>query len=129
MTTLTTKLARAYIDKATQQSVELGISVCIAVVDSGNHLVAFERMDNAFLGSIDIAIQKAKTSALFPLDSGTLGDLIRDKKLTGFELSNQHLMAFPGGIPIVVNDTQIGAIGVSGGSAEQDVTIARAALN
>lgn len=128
MTSITAKVAQEYISKARVNAQQLGINVCIAIVDSGSHLVAFEKMDGAFLGSIDIAIKKAKTSALFPLESGTLGELIRAEQLTGFELSNDALMGFPGGLPVFIEHTQVGAIGISGGSAEQDVMVANAAL-
>ena len=129
MTTLMTlAAARRHIADAISKSEQLGIKVCIAVVDSGAHIVAFERMDGAFLGSVDIAIKKARTSALFPLESGQLGALIRSEQLTGFELSNENLMGFNGGGPIFAGDDQIGAIGISGGSAEEDLAIARAAL-
>lgn len=127
-TSMTLAAARRHIADAISKSEQLGIKVCIAIVDSGAHLVAFERMDGAFLGSVDIAIKKARTSALFPLESGQLGALIRSEQLTGFELSNEKLMGFNGGVPIFADDTQIGAIGISGGSAEEDLVIARAAL-
>tara|TARA_A200000159_G_scaffold161304_2_gene182983 strand:- start:4869 stop:5261 length:393 start_codon:yes stop_codon:yes gene_type:complete len=127
-TSMTLAAARRHIADAITKSEQLGIKVCIAIVDSGAHLVAFERMDGAFLGSVDIAIKKARTSALFPLESGQLGALIRSEQLTGFELSNDNLMGFNGGVPIFAGDNQIGAIGISGGSAEEDLVIARAAL-
>ena len=127
-TSMTLAAARRHIADAISKSEQLGIKVCIAVVDSGAHIVAFERMDGAFLGSVDIAIKKARTSALFPLESGQLGALIRSEKLTGFELSNENLMGFNGGVPIFAGENQIGAIGISGGSAGEDLAIARAAL-
>ncbi|MFC3202871.1 heme-binding protein [Alteromonas oceani] len=127
-TSMTLAAARRHIADAISKSEQLGIKVCIAIVDSGAHLVAFERMDGAFLGSVDIAIKKARTSALFPLESGQLGALIRSEQLTGFESSNENLMGFNGGVPIFAGDDQIGAIGISGGSAEEDLAIARAAL-
>ena len=127
-TSMTLAAARRHIADAISKSEQLGIKVCIAVVDSGAHIVAFERMDGAFLGSVDIAIKKARTSALFPLESGQLGALIRSEQLTGFELSNENLMGFNGGVPIFAGDAQIGAIGISGGSAVEDLAIARAAL-
>ena len=127
-TSMTLAAARRHIADAISKSEQLGIKVCIAVVDSGAHIVAFERMDGAFLGSVDIAIKKARTSALFPLESGQLGALIRSEQLTGFELSNENLMGFNGGVPIFAGNDQIGAIGISGGSAEEDLAIARAAL-
>ena len=127
-TSMTLAAARRHIADAISKSEQLGIKVCIAVVDSGAHIVAFERMDGAFLGSVDIAIKKARTSALFPLESGPLGALIRSEQLTGFELSNENLMGFNGGGAIFSGDGQIGAIGISGGSAVEDLAIARAAL-
>ena len=127
-TSMSLAAARRHIADAISKSEQLGIKVCIAVVDSGAHIVAFERMDGAFLGSVDIAIKKARTSALFPLESGPLGALIRSEQLTGFELSNENLMGFNGGVPIFAGDAQIGAIGISGGSAVEDLAIARAAL-
>lgn len=128
MTIMTLDKARQCIANAVSAAEKTGIKVCIAIVDSGAHLVAFERMDGAFLGSVDIAIKKARTSALFPLESGKLGALIRSEQLTGFELSNDHLMGFNGGVPVFDGTTQIGAIGISGGSAEQDLSIAKAGL-
>lgn len=127
-TSMTLAAARRHIADAISKSEQLGIKVCIAIVDSGAHLVAFERMDGAFLGSVEIAIKKARTSALFPLESRQLGALIRSEQLTGFELSNENLMGFNGGVPVFAGDNQIGAIGISGGSAEEDLVIARAAL-
>ncbi|GGF56916.1 GlcG/HbpS family heme-binding protein [Alteromonas lipolytica] len=127
-TQMTLDKAKQCIANAVIEAEKTGIKVCIAIVDSGAHLVAFERMDGAFLGSVDIAIKKARTSALFPLESGKLGALIRSEQLTGFELSNENLMAFNGGVPIFAGRTQIGAIGISGGSAEQDLAIAKAGL-
>ena len=62
-TSMTLAAARRHIADAISKSEQLGIKVCIAVVDSGAHIVAFERMDGAFLGSVDIAIKKARTSA------------------------------------------------------------------
>lgn len=128
MNQMTTETAKSILNKAVSKASEMGVKVCIAVVDSGAHLVVFERMDSAFLGSVDIAIKKAKTSSLFPLESGQLGELIRNEELTGFALSNEMLMGFPGGVPIFADGQQIGAIGVSGGSAEEDLAIAKAGL-
>ncbi|KEA61984.1 Protein GlcG [Marinobacterium lacunae] len=100
----------------------------IAICDAGGHLLQFCRMDGAFVGSADIAMRKANTSAMFNAPSGVLGELVRKKALTGFELSNDGLMLFGGGLPIRIDGELIGAIGVSGGSAEQDVDVATEAL-
>ena len=124
MNTISLSLANTLISRAIEKAEELGVNVCIAVTDNGAHLKTFARMDNAFLGSVDVAVSKAKTSALFPLPSGTFGELIREEKLTGMDLSNGGLIGFPGGLPIAVDGVQLGAIGISGASAEQDNAIA-----
>lgn len=126
---LTSETANALIALAINKAKELDIKVCIAVCDAGAHLTAFYRMDGAFLGSIDVAQGKARTAVLFPFPTEQFGEVIRSQQLTGMELSNQGLVAFAGGLPIIANDKTIGAIGISGGSAEQDAEIAQFAVN
>ena len=121
-------LARILISAATEKATDIGINVCIAVIDEGSLLKAFHHMDDAFKGSIDVAIAKARTSALFPFPTGDLGELIRTENLTGIELTNQGLAVFPGGLPIFNGKDQIGAIGISGGSAQQDDEVASFAI-
>ena len=128
MDSIVTDRADEIIRRACAKADELGVGACIAVVDNGAHLKAFRRMDGAFIGAVDVAQRKARTSALFPLGSGEFGQVIADQQLTGMELSNGGLAAFHGGLPIIDGDTAVGAIGVSGGSAEQDLEIARYAL-
>jgi uncharacterized protein GlcG (DUF336 family) len=95
--------------------------MCIAVVDSGANLRAFVRMDDAWVGSIDISIKKAKTACFFTMGSGELGKLSQPgKPLYGIEHSNGGLITFPGGLPIIQNGELFGAIGVSGSSVEND---------
>lgn len=102
--------------------------MCIAVVDSGGNLKAFHRMDDAWVGSIDIAIKKAKTAVFFGMPTGELGKLSQPgKPLYGIEVSNDGLITFPGGVPIVDKDGVLtGAVGVSGSSVENDHTVALA---
>lgn len=102
------------------------VLVNIAVVDAGANLKAFIRMDESFLGSIDVAIKKAKTARYFNIDTGELGELTQPGGIIyNIELSNGGLITFPGGIPIKNKDGKIiGAIGVSGGTIEQDKAIA-----
>jgi len=110
---------------------QLDVLVNIAIVDAGANLKAFIRMDDSFLGSIDIAIKKAKTSRYFDIATGDLGKLSQPGGIIyNIELSNDGLMTFPGGIPIKNKDAKvIGAIGVSGGTIEQDHEIALAGAN
>ncbi|MFB7723502.1 heme-binding protein [Nocardia sp. NPDC056100] len=102
----------------------------IAVVDAAGHLLHFVRMDDAMLGSIDLAQRKAKTSILFHIPSALLGTLSRpDGPIYGIELSNDGLVSFGGGLPITdARGRVIGAVGVSGGTADQDVEVAQACL-
>ncbi len=102
--------------------------MCIAIVDSGANLKAFHRMDDAWVGSIDIAIKKAKTAVYFMMPTGQIGQLSQPGgSLYGIEHSNDGLITFPGGLPIVDKDgVLIGAIGVSGSSVENDHKVAEA---
>src|SRR5688572_21065903 len=102
----------------------------IAVVDAGANLKAFARMDDAWLGSIDIAIRKARTARFFDMNSGDIGQLSQPGgSLYNIEHSNGGLITFPGGIPIKNGAGEIiGAIGVSGSSVENDHTVAQAGV-
>lgn len=107
------------------------VLVNIAVVDAGANLKAFIRMDDSFLGSIDVAIKKAKTSRYFDINTGDLGKLTQPGGIIyNIELSNDGLVTFPGGVPIKNKEGKIiGAIGVSGGTIEEDHDIATAGAN
>jgi len=100
----------------------------IAIVDAGANLKAFFRMDQAWLGSIDIAIKKAKTARFFDMPTGEIGKLSQPgAPLFNIEHSNDGLITFPGGVPITdAEGSVIGAIGVSGSSVENDHTVAAA---
>jgi uncharacterized protein GlcG (DUF336 family) len=104
--------------------------MCIASVDSGANLKAFYRMDDAWVGSIDIAIKKAKTAVFFGMPTGEIGKLSQPgKPLFGIEHSNEGLITFPGGLPLVDKDgVMMGAIGVSGSSVENDHAVAEAGV-
>lgn len=113
---------------AKEKAEQLDVLVNIAVVDAGANLKAFIRMDDSFLGSIDVAIKKAKTSRYFDINTGDLGKFSQPGgTIYNIELSNDGLITFPGGVPIKNEDGKIiGAIGVSGGTIEQDHEIASA---
>jgi uncharacterized protein GlcG (DUF336 family) len=120
--------ARQAVYAAYEKADEIGEQMNIAVVDSGANLKAFARMDGAWLGSIDIAMKKAKTSRLFDMPTGALGELSQPGgSLYQIEESNEGLITFPGGVPIKAADgTVIGAIGVSGSTVENDHAVATA---
>lgn len=117
--------AEQVLRRASDKAAEIGVAVCIAVVDPGAHLLAFRRMDGAILGAVDVAQRKARASALFPMDSGDFGQLIADEHLRGMESSNGGLACFPGGLPLFATGELVAAVGVSGATAEQDRAIAR----
>ncbi len=127
-TDITALQARAAVDGAIIKATELGAKMNIAVVDAGGNLKAFLRMDGAWLGSIDIAVKKARTARLFDMPSGDIGGLSQPGgPLWGIEHSNDGLVSFPGGVPLRTADgTVFGAIGVSGSTVEDDHAVALA---
>ena len=125
---ITLEQAEKVIKAAKTKSQKLKVAMDIAVVDAGTNLVAFVRMDNAWLGSIDIAMKKACTARYFNFPTGEIGKLSQPGgPLFGIEHSNGGLISFPGGV-VIKNATGeiIGAIGVSGDSVENDHTVAQA---
>ena len=130
MNDITIQQARAAIDAARSMSADLSVKMNIAIVDAGANLKAFARMDGAWLGSIDIAIKKAKTARFFDMPTGEIGKLSQPgESLYGIEHSNGGLISFPGGVPIKDSDGKIiGAIGVSGSSVEDDHAVAESGI-
>lgn len=128
MSNLTLEQARKVIDACLEKSKEIGVKMNIAVVDSGTNLVAFNKMDGAWLGSIDIAQKKAKTARYFNMDTGEIGKLSQPGgSLYNIEHSNNGLITFPGGVCLKnSNGKIIGAVGVSGSSVEDDHAVASA---
>jgi len=119
---------RRVIAGAEQKAKQINQPSNIAVVDAGANLVAFERMDGAWLGSIDIAQNKAFTARAFDIETTKLADLSQPKEqFFGIQNSNHgRVMIFAGGIPLKRDGVVVGAIGVSGGMGEQDQAVAEA---
>ena len=113
---------------AQKKATELSLKMNIAIVDAGANLVAFARMDGAWLGSLDISIKKAKTARFFDMPTGDIGALSQPGgPLYNIEHSNGGLITFPGGLPIKSGNGEIiGGIGVSGSTVENDHTVAQA---
>jgi uncharacterized protein GlcG (DUF336 family) len=128
MSDVTLEQAQTVVAAAIAKAEEINTKMDIAVVDAGANLKAFVRMDDAWLGSIDIAIKKAKTARFFNMNTGAIGNLSQPGgTLYNIEHSNGGLISFPGGVPITNADGQIiGAVGVSGSSVEDDHTVAEA---
>lgn len=120
--------AEKAIATAKQKSAAIDTKMNIAIVDAGANLVAFGRMDGAWLGSLDISIKKAKTARYFDMNTGIIGELSQPgQPLFNIENSNNGLITFPGGVPIKNTSGEvIGAIGVSGSSVENDHIVAEA---
>ncbi len=128
---VTMEHAEAAIQGARKKALELKTQMCIAIVDSGANLKAFLRMDDAWVGSIDISVKKAKTAVFFGMPTGAIGKLSQPGgSLFGIEHSNEGLITFPGGLPIVdEHGVLVGAIGVSGSSVENDEAVAKAGVD
>lgn len=122
--------ARCVVKAAMDKALEIGCKMNIAVVDSGANLKAFFRMEGAWLGSIDIAIKKAKTARYFDMPTGEIGKLSQPGgPLYNIEHSNGGLISFPGGVPLKDQEgAVVGAIGVSGSIVEDDHMVAMAGL-
>jgi len=127
---ITEAQANAAIAAARSAAGEIGVPMNVAVLDDGANLKAFTRMDGALLGSIDIAMGKAKTAALFGLNTEVIGEFAKPGGTSpGLENSNGGLVVFAGGIPVHGPDGRvIGAVGVSGGAVAQDYQVALAAV-
>ena len=127
---MTMEKAQKIIGAGIVKAKEIGQPMNVAVVDAGANLTAFARMDGAWLGSIDIAINKAFTAKAFDLSTQDLGKNSQPgDQFFGIHVSNHtRVMIFAGGIPIKENGQVVGAVGVSGGSGVQDQTVAEAAV-
>jgi len=123
---LTLEIAEKMLSAAQKEAVKQEVPVSIAITDSGGNLVAFHRMDNAALFSIQIAMNKAFTCVYGKLPTQVWRDVIHSGVLTPLYY-HENWIAFPGGFPIVKDNKLFGGIGISGGTY-QDTFIARAAL-
>ncbi|BBG04722.1 MULTISPECIES: GlcG/HbpS family heme-binding protein [Pseudonocardia] len=129
MSSLTLQDAEKALSAGLAKATEIGQPMNVAIVDAGGHLVAFARQDGAIRASIDIAQRKARTSILMNLPTAALMPLVQPgAELYGLEQTADGMVAFGGGIPVHRDGELVGAVGVSAGSVEQDVTVAEAAV-
>ena len=127
--TLSLEEAQTIVSAAHQKAQDLGQPMNVAVVDNGGNLKAFSRMDEAWLGSIDIAIDKAFTANAFKMSTQDLSEMAQPgQPLFGINTTNDdRIVIFDGGIPLTREDgTVAGAVGVSGGTPDQDHEVAEA---
>jgi uncharacterized protein GlcG (DUF336 family) len=118
--------ARKIIAAAERRAKEIGQPMNIAVADGGGNLVAHVRMDNAWIGSVDIAINKAFTARAFDISTADLARLSQSgNQFFGIHASNHgRVMIFAGGVPLRRGGRVVGGVGVSGGSGDQDHSVA-----
>ncbi|NGP59696.1 heme-binding protein [Paenibacillus thiaminolyticus] len=130
MIKLTLDMAKLLIAAAERKSRELGLAEVIAIVDEGTNLIALHRMDNARIAAIDIALNKAWTSAAMKMPTSNLSEAALPGGPTfGINTTNQgRIVILGGGIPLVKNGIIVGGIGVSGGTSAQDIEVANAAV-
>jgi glc operon protein GlcG len=130
---LTLAIARTMITACANHATTKGWKMNIAVVDSGANLIAFERMDHAYLGSGEIALNKAQTSAKFPFPTRVVeglayGNGVKQAAIPGLA-HVRGIIAFAGGLPLMVGSTHLGGIGVSGGTPDEDESCAQTAVD
>ncbi len=122
---MTLSLARQLIYKVEDKARELGVNAVVAVADSGGNIVAVESMDDAYIASYDIAVNKAFTCVSLKMPTSKLKKLAQPgESLYGIQFTNGgRIVIFGGGVPLVCKGKVIGAVGVSGGSEEQDTKL------
>jgi ATP:cob(I)alamin adenosyltransferase len=122
--------AKKMVEAAEKKAIEIGVPMVIAIVDNGGNLVAQERMDNALLASVSIALNKAYTAVALKMTTEQAASAAQPgQMLYGLNTTDGcRLVIFGGGLPIWDNGNLVGAIGVSGGSVDEDVTVAKAGL-
>ncbi len=124
---ITVDVAKQVMAAAEKKATEQGVPMNIAIVDAGGNLKAFLHQDGAFLGSIDISMKKAKTARYFNMPTSALTAASQPgAELYGIETTNNGLVIFSGGELLVKDGVIIGAIGVSGGTVEEDTNVAKA---
>ena len=125
---ITLEETKKIISSAEQKAHKMGLAMNIAVMDAGRNLVAFHRMDGAWVASIDIAIDKAFTSAGRGLTTREIGEMAQPgEPLFGINTTNGgRIVIFAGGIPLTRDGEVVGAIGVSGGAVDEDHEVAEA---
>ena len=123
---MTLQLAKSLIEKIEQKAKEVGVNVVIAVSDQAGRIVAVHSMDDAYIASYDIAVNKTFTAAGLKMSTAELANLAQPGgPLYGIQHTNEgKIVIFGGGEPLKVEDKIIGALGVSGGTAEQDIMLA-----
>ena len=127
---ITLEEAKGIVSAAEKKAQQMGQPMNIAVMDAGRNLVAFQRMNGAWVASIDIAIDKAFTSAGRGLTTREIGEMAQPgQPLFGINTTNSgRIVIFAGGVPLVRDGEVVGAVGVSGGTPDEDHEVAEAGV-
>jgi glc operon protein GlcG len=120
--------AKKMIEAAMEEAKKQGLTMVIAVADGGGNLIAFGRMDDAMLASINIAMDKAFTAAYGKIPSQIWRDIVQSGELPPLFI-HERWAAFPGGFPLIKGKQLLGGIGCSGATAYGDTSVARAGLH
>ena len=123
---LTSDGAMKILNAAIGKAQEMGVPQCISVVDTGGHLMAFCRMDGAFVMSNTSSRRKAETAAIYGLPTGNIPEGIDIKLALVTEGQRVNL---PGGLPLIIDGEVVGAIGVGSGTGEQDLEVAKVGVS
>jgi uncharacterized protein GlcG (DUF336 family) len=131
MSQINLELAKNLIESAGKEANEIEVPMVISIVDEGGNFIACHRMDDALLVSVDISQNKAWTSVAMKMSTADLAQAAgMGKELYGINTTNNgRVVVFGGGIPLRKNGQIIGAVGVSGGSVEEDIRVAQAAVD
>ncbi|MGE7600961.1 GlcG/HbpS family heme-binding protein [Peribacillus sp. NPDC097675] len=131
MSQINLKIAKQLIESAEKKANEMNVPMVICIVDEGGNFIASHRMDDALLVSIELAQNKAWTSVAMKMTTESLAKVTSNgEELYGINTTNNgRVVVFGGGIPLYNNSRIIGAVGVSGGSVEEDILVAQSAVN
>ncbi|GKS95955.1 MULTISPECIES: heme-binding protein [unclassified Acidovorax] len=121
---LSASQAQQLVQSALITGLDEGLAVSAAAVDSSGHLLAFARADDAFLGSIDASIAKARTAVYFRRDTAAMQQALEQGKTAYLALAD--VLPLEGGVPLLVGGTLVGGLGISGAASAQDGVLARA---
>lgn len=126
---LNLQTAKKLAELAEEKAKEIKVPIVISIVDDGGNVILIHRMENSLLASIDLSLNKAYTSVSLKMSTDKLKDLCKPgEELYGIQHTNNRFVIFGGGIPFVYKGKVVGAIGVSGGSVEEDICVCEYAL-
>ena len=126
---LNLQTAKKLAEFAEEKAKEIKVPIVISIVDDGGNIILIHRMENSLLASIDLSLNKAYTAVSLKMPTDKLKDLCKPgEELYGIQHTNNRFVIFGGGIPFIYKGKVVGAIGISGGSVEEDICVCEYAL-